>query len=69
VRVGVPNLRDEWKQHAEHDDGDVRLGEVRLVAQRCVDVAVDDGLFMHRGGLGHGMHSDIAVEDSVSTCG
>jgi hypothetical protein len=69
VRVGVPDLRDEWKQHAKHDDGDVRLGEVRLVTQRCVDVAVDDGLFMHRGGLGHGMHSDIAVEGSISICG
>lgn len=40
VRMSMSDLRDEGKQHAEQDNGNVRLGQV-LLSGVCIHVAVD----------------------------
>ena len=61
----MANLRNERQQHAKYNNENVRLGHC-LLSKWCVQVAMNDRLFLRVGGLCHRVHCHIPSK--VSQC-
>jgi hypothetical protein len=56
--MSMPDLRDEWQQHAKDNNEDVDFGHA-LLSKWYVEVAMDHRLFLWIRCLRHRVHSDI----------